>query len=167
MVNKSFLKSFLGFGSDVDSGKSLEREIVERDKQYTNLLGSYVKITKIRNSVKEFHKWLFFWAIIAACIVILILVYKTINRLLSFTDQEKILQSIPIFVTAFVSCITSVIAIPLAIANFLFNTKEDDNIAGIIQHMQDHDMDSITLLKDRFSEASIKNGIDFSDSDSN
>ena len=155
----------MDFGSDGDSGKSLEKEIVRRDKKYTELLDSYVNITKIRNGVKEFHKWLFFWLIVVSCGVVLFLVYKTINKLLSFEDQTKILESIPIFVTAFVSCITAVVAIPLAITNFLFNTKEDDNIAGIIQNMQDNDMAGMTLFKDRFGKKATKSKIEFSESD--
>lgn len=163
--SKTFVHSFLDFGSDIDSGKSLEKEIVKRDKKYTELLSSYVAITKFRNRAKEVHKWLFFWVVMISCVVVLILVHKTINRLLSFEDHAMILQAIPIFITAFVSCLTAVIAIPLAITNFLFNTKEDDNIAGIIQHMQDHDMESMTLFKDRFGEKESKSKIKFSDSD--
>lgn len=93
------------------------------------------------------------------------LVYKTITRILSSDDYNIIIQSIPIFITSLVSCITTVIAIPLAITNFLFNTKEDDNIAGIIQHMQDHDMASMTLLKERFLKKADKQSINFTKSD--
>ncbi len=147
---KNFFSTFAGLNSDNDSGKSLEDEIVKRDKKYTELLQNYLSITKIRNTVKEIHKWIFFWLVIIACGVVIYLVCKTLNHLLASEDYSVILQSIPIFITAIVSCVTAVIAIPLAITNFLFNTKEDDNIAGIIQHMQEHDMAGITLLKERF-----------------
>ncbi len=164
LLDKTFF-DFSGTNSDKDSGKSLERQIVKRDKKYTELLDNYLSITKTRNSVKEVHKWFFFWLVIISCGIVIYLVYKTINKILSSNDYNVIIQSIPIFITALVSCITAVIAIPLAITNFLFNTKEDDNIAGIIQHMQDHDMASITLLKERFVEHLDKQGIDFSNSD--
>lgn len=164
LLGKTFI-DFSGTLSDKDSGKSLEREIVKRDKKYTDLLDNYLSITKIRNNVKECHKWIFFWLIVISCGVVIYLVYKTITRILSTEDYNIIIQSIPIFITALVSCITAVIAIPLAITNFLFNTKEDDNIAGIIQHMQDHDMESMTLLKERFIKSSDKQGIDFTKSD--
>ena len=85
-----------------------------------------------------------------SCAIVLFFVGKTICKILSSDDYEIIIQSIPIIIAAFVSCITAVIAIPLAITNFLFNTKEDDNIVSIIQHMQDHDLAGITLLKERF-----------------
>lgn len=164
LLGKTFL-DFSGTLSDTDSGKSLEREIVKRDKKYTDLLSNYLSITKIRNTIKECHKWLFFWLVVVSCGVVIFLVYKTITRILSSDDYNIIIQSIPIFITALVSCITAVIAIPLAITNFLFNTKEDDNIAGIIQHMQDHDMAGMTLLKERFLKKSDKQGINFSNSD--
>lgn len=147
---ETFIDSFFDFASDVDSVESLEKEIVKRDKKYTELLKSYVNITQIRNVIKEIHKWLFFWIIAVSCVIVLTLVYKTITRLLSFEDEAMIFQSIPIFISAFVSCITAVVAIPLTITKFLFNAKEDDNIANIIQHMQEHDMKGIRLLKDRF-----------------
>lgn len=136
--------------SDTRSGKSIETEIVERDKKYTDLLNNYLKITKIRNYVKEIHKWIFFWAVIVSCVIVICLVSKTINRLLKIEEYPILLKSAPIFVAAFGSCVTAIIAIPLTITKFLFNTKEDDNIAGIIQHMQDHDMAGMTLLKERF-----------------
>ena len=161
-VHKTYFR-FSGTHSDTDSGKKLEGEIVKRDENYTKLLDNYLFITKIRNSVKEIHKWLFFWIIISLCAAITILIYKTIGRILSLEDYSLIIESMPILVTALISFATTAIAIPLAITNFLFNTKEDDNIAEIIQHMQDHDMASITLFKERFSKRN--NTIDFSDSD--
>lgn len=153
-ILKSFgdaISSFSRTLSDNRSGRSIETEIVERDKKYTELLDNYLRITKTRNCVKEIHKWIFFWIVVVSCAVVVYLVYKTINRLLQIEEYDLLLKSVPIFITAFGSCVTAVIVIPLAIAKFLFNTKEDDNIAGIIQHMQDHDMAGMTLLKERFS----------------
>lgn len=163
--SKTFIDSFLSFSSDTDTGKSLEKEIVKRDKKYSELLDNYIMITKKRNSIKEWHKWIFFWLVVVSCGVVIFLVYKTISKILKSEDYSVIIQSIPVIITAFVSCVTSVIAIPLTITKFLFNTNEDDNIAKIIQHTQDHDMTGITLLKERFMKKSNKNGIDFSSSD--
>lgn len=158
------LGKFSTLNSDSDSGKSLEEEIVNRDRKYTELLDNYLMITKRRNNIKEFHKWLFFWIVILLCFIIIYLVYKTINYLLSAKDYSIMLQAIPIFITAFASCITAIIAIPITITNFLFNTKEDDNIAKIIQHMQDHDMAGMSLFKERFKDKAEKN-IKFTNSD--
>ena len=77
LLGKTFI-DFSGTLSDTDSGKSLERQIVKRDKKYTDLLDNYLSITKIRNNVKEWHKWIFFWLIIASCGLVIYLVYKTL-----------------------------------------------------------------------------------------
>lgn len=166
------LDNFSGTSSDSDSGKSLETEIIRRDKEYTKLLNEYVNITQRRNKIKENHKWIFFWFVVVSCAIVLFFVGKTICKILSSDDYEIIIQSIPIIIAAFVSCITAVIAIPLAITNFLFNTKEDDNIVSIIQHMQDHDLAGITLLKERFGgkvtvteTTETDDTVEFSDSD--
>lgn len=162
---KTFINSFLNFNSDTDTGKSLEKEIVKRDKRYSELLDNYITVTKRRNCLKEWHKWIFFWLVVIACGFVMVLVYKTITKIIKSEDYSVIIQSIPVIITAFVSCITSVIAIPLTITRFLFNTNEDDNIAKIIQHMKDHDMAGITLLKERFMKKSGDNGVDFLSSD--
>lgn len=58
--SKTYVYSFKDLESDIDSVESVEKEIVKRDQKYTELLESYVSITKIRNRIKEIHKWLFF-----------------------------------------------------------------------------------------------------------
>lgn len=164
-VGKTFVDSFLSLGSDIDSGESLEKEIVNRDRKYTELLNDYISITKRRNVIKEVHKWIFFWFVTILCGVVICIVFRTVNRILAADDYSAIIQSTPIFITALASCITAVIAVPLAITNFLFNTKEDDNIASIIQHMQDHDMEGMTLLKERFIDKTSESQIEFLESD--
>lgn len=164
-IGKTFINSFLSLKSDVRPGKSLEKEIVRRDIKYTELLENYIEITKKRNSIKEFHKWFFFWFVIFLCGVVVYITYTAISKILSTEDYNMMMKTIPIFITSLVSCVTAVIAIPLTITNFLFNTKEDDNIANIIQHMQDHDMKSITLLKENFVSEKENSSIAFSESD--
>lgn len=60
------LDNFSGTSSDSDSGKSLETEIIRRDKEYTKLLNEYVNITQRRNKIKENHKWIFFWLVVVS-----------------------------------------------------------------------------------------------------
>lgn len=164
LVTKTLVK-FSRNLSDTDSGGSIEDEIVERDKKYTALLSNYLCITRVRNTAKEIHKWLFFWIVIISYIFVIRLVYKMINRILLQEEYHLILESIPILITAFVSCITAVVAIPLTITKFLFNTKEDNNIASIIKHMQEHDMKGLTLFKERFSKKEKGKNINFIESD--
>lgn len=120
--------------------------ISERTEFYSELLGIYVDISKWRLRLKEIHKWLLFWIMIAFGGIVLWFVYRTISPILSTNDAEKIVSAMPVLITAFVSLLSSSIAIPLAITNFLFNTNEDNNITTIIKHTQEHDADSAKLL---------------------
>lgn len=44
------------------------KEITERDIEYTQLLSHFVYITKIRNCLKEFFKWVFLIVIISSIV---------------------------------------------------------------------------------------------------
>lgn len=145
--------SFSSDGALVSNVKQpTAQQIKERDKQYTELLAAYVSISRIRNNVKEWHKWIFFWLVIVACVVFLVVAIRTIGLIMESQDPDFIVSAIPIVVAAFASLLTAVIGIPLAITNFLFNTKEDDNITEIIKHTQEHDAVGRDLFKDDFSE---------------
>ena len=137
--------------SDGDSGRHIARQIVSRDKKYTELLESYTTITKVRFALKEFHKWVFFWLVIAACCCCLYLAYQLVSRILSVEDPQFIIDSVAVIFAAFTAFVSTVIAVPMAITKFLFNTNEDDNITQLIQHTQEHDASGMGMLKDKFS----------------
>lgn len=141
---------FSRYRSDEDEGKPAIEQMTHRDEKYTKLLESYVNITQTRNVVKEIHKWLFFWIIVATCCAFGTLAYKTIAGIMNSGDTDYIISAIPVVIAAFVSLITAVIGIPLAITQFLFNTKEDEYIVELIKHTQEHDSAGRILLKDRF-----------------
>lgn len=138
---------------DDDPGGAISHGVVERDEYYTELLGNYADLTRKRNKRKEFHKWAFFWIIIASCIVIGFFLIRFVitgaqNLLLSnqFTSDTLVA-----FVSALASLVSVIISIPLIITKYLFNTAEDDNITKIIMGTQLHDSKEISLLDDRFT----------------
>lgn len=143
-------KSLLLYDSDEDPGKIIETEIAQRDKQYSELLKSYVQLTSIRNVLKEIHKWLFFWLVVVASGFFLRITYRVLKIILDNGDPDFIISAIPALIAALVSFVAAIIGIPMTITSFLFNTKEDDNITGIIKHTQDHDAGSLTVFKERF-----------------
>ena len=74
---KLFGKTFLDFSgtvSDKDSGKSLEREIVKRDKKYTELLENYLSITNYGTKIAALGLILN----IIYCIIFLEVLYESI-----------------------------------------------------------------------------------------
>lgn len=133
-------------GSDDDLEKVLRRQLGRRGVIYTELLKNYSKTTKWRNRLKEFHKWAFFWLVMAAGFSVVHYISRVMNRVLEMESTEEFLNSVPVIITAFVSLLSTVIGVPLTITKFLFNTKEDDNITGTIHHTQDHDNEEATFL---------------------
>lgn len=119
--------------------KNTTQQITERDNRYTELLTHFVNITKIRNGLKEFFKWSFYLAVIISMIVLTRITYCVFMKILS-CDINKIVESIPLLVTAMVSFVSAIITIPVTITKYLFSTKEDENITKIILHTQEHDV---------------------------
>lgn len=143
-------------GTDKDFDGSIGNQIVERDYKYTELLKSYTRVTRVRFFLKEIHKWVFFWLIIAACIFCLSSAYNVIKQTLGADDLQFIVDAVPAILAAFTALISTVVVVPLTIAKFLFNEKEDDNITAVIQHTQEHDASGRNLLKKTISDRSTK-----------
>lgn len=146
-----YVRNLLFTTSDNDSGERIAKQIVKRDLKYTELLESYTTITKVRFTLKEIHKWLFFWMVIVACGYCLVLAYRLVSRILSVEDPQFIIDSVAVIFAAFTAFVSTVIAVPMTITKFLFNTNEDDNITQLIQHTQEHDAAGIDKLKEKFS----------------
>lgn len=140
-----FLKQTISDDAEFDSES--QKQILERDKNYTNLLEHYVTITKSRNDAKEKYKWHYFRIIMGALIIFNILIVSTLVVLLVKCDANQLLEAVPVFVTAFAGFASSIIAIPLSITKYLFSTEEDKHITDIISHTQEHDLLSKKILK--------------------
>ena len=89
--------------------------------------------------------------VVVACCFCLSLAYRLVRRILAVEDPQFILDSVAVIFAAFPAFVSTVIAVPMAITKFLFNTKEDDNITQLINHTQEHDAAGIDKLKDKFS----------------
>lgn len=89
--------------------------------------------------------------VVVACCFCLSLAYRLVRRILAVEDPQFILDSVAVIFAAFTAFVSTVIAVPMAITKFLFNTKEDDNITQLINHTQEHDAAGIDKLKDKFS----------------
>lgn len=115
------------------------RQISNRDAEYSKLLQHFVKITQIRNGLKEFFKWSFYLLVMGSIIVLTIIVYRLFNKYVSSANIEQISESLPLLITAMVGFVSTIITIPVTITKYLFSTDEDKNITQIILHTQDHD----------------------------
>lgn len=144
------------YSSDDDKlGSAVSEQIIERDRNYSKLLKSYLTISRVRNWLKEVHKWILFWGIVIACVWGFNLINRIITPILDSKDVAIVVEGVPVLVTALVAFISAVIGIPMAVVKFLFNTKEDDNITDIIKHTQEHDAAGRAWIKLRKSGAKL------------
>ena len=119
--------------------KNTKEQITNRDEKYSELLTHFVKITQIRNCLKEFFKWTFYLVIICSIFTLILVIYKLFNKYISSASIEQILESAPLLITAMVGFVSTIITIPVTITKYLFSTEEDKNITEIILHTQEHD----------------------------
>lgn len=119
--------------------KSTTKQITIRDKEYSQLLQHFVKITRIRNVVKEIVKWTFCFVLIISILVLVIIVYKLFNKYVSSANVEQVVEAAPVLISVIVGFVSAIIAIPMTITKYLFSTEEDKNITEIILHTQEHD----------------------------
>ena len=124
-----------------------QKQIIERDKQYSELLAHFVEVTKRRNDSKERYKWIYFKIIMGLLILLNVSIFTTITVILIKCSNQQIIEAIPILITSIAGFASSIIAIPLSITKYLFSTKEDRYITDIISHTQEHDLSSRKILK--------------------
>lgn len=155
MTKEEYLKivsSFIDVAkSNIDDDNEFntesQKQILERDKQYSELLKHFVEITKTRNDAKEKNKWIYFKIIMGILILLNTSVFVTIIVILVKCNATQIISAVPVLVTAITGFASSIIAIPLTITKYLFSTKEDQYITDIISHTQEHDLSSRRILK--------------------
>lgn len=116
-----------------------QNEIAKRDQEYTQLLSHFVKITRVRNVLKEIFKWTFYLMIIASIIALICMTSTLFHAYVTRAKIEEVIESMPLLITAIVSFVSVIITIPVTITKYLFSTKEDENITEIILHTQKHD----------------------------
>lgn len=139
------------FTSEIEDDKEFDTEsqkqLLERDKQYSELLMHFVDITKTRNKSKENNKWIYFRIVMGLMISLSAIIVCTIIVILIKCNASQIVESIPVLITAIAGFASVIIAIPVSITQYLFSTKEDKYITSIISHTQEHDLSSRKILK--------------------
>ncbi len=141
-----------------------KKNISDRDDSYTKLLKHFVNITQIRNIVKEIHKWIYFWIIIASIFYFGIIVLKLVDKIELSGDNWVV------GLTTAISCLVSLssvmISIPLIITKYLFNSKEEKKITKIILHTQDHDLNGRRIIENSIENSDGKDNTSINQNDS-
>lgn len=123
-------------------------EILKHSKNYSKLLDIYVDSANQNITMKKWFKIIFFIVTMCSLISVVVLFFLTIlyafysfNKFddLNGVTTQAILSVVTIVVPAISSLIVAFIKIPEIIAQYLFNTKEDENMNLIIKNIQDYD----------------------------
>lgn len=122
-----------------------KKNISDRDDAYTDLLNHFVEITKKRNRIKEFHKWIYFWIVIILTFSFVVFIFSLMRKI-DFSNNNYV-NNLSIIITAIISFCSVIISIPMIITKYLFTSKEDKRIARIILHTQQHDIDGKKILE--------------------
>lgn len=123
-------------------------EILKHSKNYSKLLDIYVDSANQNITMKKWFKIIFFIVTMCSLISVVILFFLTLLYAFHSFDKfdnlngitmEAILSIVTIVIPAISSLIVAFIKIPEIIAQYLFNTKEDENMNLIIKNIQDYD----------------------------
>lgn len=123
-------------------------EILKHSKNYSKLLDFYVDSANQNIKMKKWFKIIFFIVTMLSLIAIVYLFFKTFRYAFNSFDKfdslndvtlEAILSIVTIIIPAISSLFVAFIKIPEIIAEYLFNTKEDENMSIIIKNIQDYD----------------------------
>ena len=130
------------------SSKPHSVEILKHSQNYSNLLDIYVDSARQNMIMKKCFKIIFF--IVTMCSLVAVVIFffitlgyafKSFNKFedLNGVNLEAVLSILTVVIPAISSLIVAFIKIPEIIAQYLFNTKEDDNMNSIIKNIQDYD----------------------------
>lgn len=133
---------------EVDSEDALLRKsdtsnLTKHNEQYTTLLKVYVNNFHKVAIDKRAHKRILFYVSIFLLIIITLatiaLMFLSLYYLV--TDQADTLEVIPQLIASLSSFLGTFIVIPKIITKYLFNKKEEENLANIIEKIQQYDRD--------------------------
>lgn len=131
-----------------ESDKPHSIEILKHSKNYSKLLDTYVDSAEKNATMKKWFKIIFFIVTLCSLVAVVCFFFITLSYAfscfnkfdnLNAVNTEAILSVITIIIPAISSLIVAFIKIPEIIAQYLFNTKEDDNMNLIIKNIQDYD----------------------------
>ncbi len=129
--------------------KKITGEDLERDEIYTRLLSAFINIYTNRHTQKERYKWIFFKIVLALFCFFLGAVIAALLYISFSFEADKLVSLIPIYISALISIVTSIIVLPSTIAKYLFNPDEDKEIVDMIKHMQDYDLNLNQVHKNK------------------
>lgn len=122
-----------------------------RNKKYNDLIDGYTIAYNARHRCKNKLKTRFFWIVMPVYILV---VCTSLFILIASLFIKN--SNITLIIGAIGSLITTLIAIPTIIANYLFPKQEDSNLVDMFQLMFDFDTNYYNSIKEATTKASQK-----------
>lgn len=135
------------------------KSMTDHSKQYTDLLQGYIDRTSESAKQKKTFKQIFFCVAISTlissfCLFIGIIIYVVKSK---FNDIDATVLSG--LASALVGVLSLYIIIPKIIAEYLFNIKEDESMARVVESIQTYDEKVFSTMNNRsFGEKLEKSG---------
>ena len=120
-----------------DASLNDEQEYRIRDKEYTELLHSYIAQHAKKSKKNGKYKFVFFCCVMLVFFGVVIL--SVVSIVFLARREEASFSDIGIVLGAAASCVSAIIVLPRIIAEHLFPKDEDSNMINLIQTMQQND----------------------------
>jgi hypothetical protein len=131
---------------DYDWGRKNQVQLDERDELYTCLLSDFQTHYSSRQTNKEKYRWQFYYVVSSVLVAVAVIASIFLCSVLARFTNDELIKAMPIVITAFASLASALVAIPLTIAKYFFNTKEDIEITRLILNMQGKDLENRSSL---------------------
>lgn len=121
-----------------------DEEYNNRNKLYTQLLGTYIENYKKKEHSKGIYKCIFF--IITLLLFFGIIVCGLIGIVYLSVFGDGSLANVGIAIANIAGIVSSLIVLPKIIAEHLFPTNEESNMLEMVKNMQDNDANIRSIL---------------------
>lgn len=140
--------------------KKHDQQRIVRDTLYTELCDFFVKNWRWRSSLIEVYKVVFLLILFIGFYRFGQETLRIVQEILSYTKSSDVshelvqlqTDSFVTIITAFVSFTTAIIAVPLAIAKYLFNKDENKDAVEIIKAMANTDAGGTSICASQVSD---------------
>jgi len=142
---------------------SASKEYKKHTEEYTKLLQNYTIHTQDSNQIKNKYKKIFFWIILGIMLLLTVafmfLLYNAIGIIKDLSVDKKpiptesIIGLVTAIISSFITMLVSLFKLPEIIAQYLFDPKEDENMATIIGHIQTYDIGMYKIEKEAEKDA--------------
>lgn len=142
------------FNDSLEDQTSQKAEALSHSKSYSELLNIYVKSVEKNINTKNRLKWIFFILTMGSMLAVIAFFFVSMDYAFTIFSESKSLDSISyktilsmatILIPTISSVIVALIKIPKIIAQYLFDTQEDQYMNSVVKNIQDYDKEILEI----------------------